>query len=138
MNESYLHGNLQSTTERWGGLNKILFYFEAFVHGSTCLGSTTGTETSIWGELYSNRLWLARRGSNYPTLFFGGGASRAGAGRPGTLVCWRCGAFCCCVLCSGGGGGGGGGISSSSENFFFFSYCKINYIRKIFFFFCWR
>jgi len=51
------------------------------------------------GELYSYRFWLARRGSTYPTLFFGSDASRAGTGRPGTLVCRRCGAFRCCVLC---------------------------------------
>jgi len=39
----------------------------------------------------------------YPTLFFGGRASRAGAGRPGTLACRRWGrsAAVCCV--SGGG-----------------------------------
>jgi len=37
-----------------------------------------------------------------------GDASRAGIGRPGALVCRRCGAFRCCVLCWGGGGVGGG------------------------------
>ena len=43
--------------------------------------------------------WLARRGSTYPTLFFGSDASQAGTDRPGTLVCRRCGAFAavCCV-----------------------------------------
>jgi len=34
-----------------------------------------------------------------PYPFFGSDASRAGTGRPGTLVCRRCGAFRCCVLC---------------------------------------
>ena len=69
-----------------------------YIGWSTCLGSTTGTEPSNRGELYSYPRWLARRGSTYPTLFFGSDASRAGTGRPGTLVCRRCGAFCCCVL----------------------------------------
>jgi len=42
-----------------------------------------------------------RRGSTYPTLFFGGDASRAGTGRPGTLVFRRFGAFRCYVVLGG-------------------------------------
>jgi len=79
---------------------------QAVAEGYVRLSPADGEETAAaqWRALQAHFVLPGRvvrdiLVSTCPTLFFGSDASRAGSGRPGTLVCRRCGAFRCCVLC---------------------------------------